>query len=191
MTLKIVLTGGPSSGKTSLTKELKNFLSVEAHVCQEAAEMLFRGGFPRQDWPEGLKNRQYAIFHLQKALENIALDTCHDAKYLFFDRGLLDGLCYWPEEASSFMDIMQIHPQHVYKRYDLVIQLGVAHQEDYQNSPVRTEDIQTSLAMEQKLKSIWSPHPNYIFIPYHPDWDVKRQKTLDLIRNLSSGHQNP
>lgn len=184
MAFNIVLTGGPSSGKTSLTKELKHRFSVEAHVCQEAAEMLFRGGFPRQDWVEGLKNRQYAIFHLQRALENIALDTCGDAKYLLFDRGLLDGLCYWPEDTSSFLDVMQINLEHIQKRYDLVIQLGVAHQEDYQNTPLRTEDAQTSLIMEQKLKSIWSSHPNYVFIPYSPDWSIKRQKTLELIRSL-------
>lgn len=184
MAFSIVLTGGPSSGKTSLTKELKAHFSVQAHVCQEAAEMLFRGGFPRQDWAEGLKNRQYAIFHLQKALENIALDTRGDAKYLFFDRGLLDGLCYWPEGADSFLDQMHIDLSQVQERYDLVIQLGVAHQSDYQNTSYRTEDAATSLHMEQRLKDIWSSHPNYVFIPYHPDWNTKRQKTLELILGL-------
>lgn len=184
MAFNIVLTGGPSSGKTSLTKELKHIYSAQAHVCQEAAEMLFRGGFPRQDCTEGLEQRQYAIFHLQKALENIAQNTRGDAKYLFFDRGLLDGLCYWPEESSDFAQAMNIEVNEVQDRYDLVIQLGVAREEDYQNTSFRTEDSKTSLAMEQKLKKIWSSHKNYTFIPYHADWEIKRTKTLELIHQL-------
>lgn len=186
MALNIVLTGGPSSGKTTMTKEIKDVYSTQALICQEAAEMLFRGGFPRQDSSEGLQQRQYAIFHLQKTLENIAEQTCQAADLIIYDRGLLDGLCYWPNNAPAFEEVMNIKINELRQKYDLIIQLGVAGADDYQNTAFRTEDPITSLEMEQKLQSIWSPHPNYEFIPYNASWETKRTRTLELIQQLKN-----
>lgn len=181
---KIVLTGGPSSGKSTLSQNLKNFFDTKLHVCQEAAEMLFRGGFPRLEDNLGLCERQYAIFHLQKALESISPSLNPSSEIIVFDRGLLDGLCYWPNSWQSYADKMQIDIDATRNDYNLVIQLGVAQSEDYQNSAFRPEDQQTSLELEQKLIEIWNPHPNYHFIPYTQEWENKTQRCLELI------HQN-
>ncbi len=182
---KVVLTGGPSSGKSTICQQLKDFYDTKIHVCQEAAEMLFRGGFPRKDDPVGLAERQYAIFHLQKALSHMTSTLNPSAEIVLFDRGLLDGLCYWPGSWQSFAEKMQINIESTRNDYHLVIQLGVAHSEDYQNCAFRPEDQQTSLNMEQKLIEIWKSHPNYYFIPYTLDWDDKIKSCLDLINKQS------
>lgn len=186
MAFHIVLTGGPSSGKTTMSKELREVYSPNVTICAEAAEMLFRGGYPRIDTSFGLEQRQYAIFHLQKSLENIALNNPQNSEIIIFDRGLLDGLCYWPGSFESFAKTMHIDISKTYQRYDLIIQLGVAHDEDYLNTAFRTESAETGLAMEKKLKEIWTGHPNYHFIPYNSDWEHKRQKTLELIQALKA-----
>jgi nicotinamide riboside kinase len=180
---KVVLTGGPSSGKTTLCQQLKQFYDTKLHVCTEAAEMLFRGGFPRLEDPESLKERQYAIFHLQMALSQLALKNSNSAEILLFDRGLLDGLCYWPETPDSFAKKMNITLQETLNEYDLVIQLGVAHETDYQNNAFRPEDLKTSLRLEQKLIEIWGQHKNYKFIPYCPDWTDKLGQCMTFINS--------
>ncbi len=181
---KVVLTGGPSSGKSTLSHHLKAFYSTKIHVCPEAAEMIFRGGFPRLEDSVGLTERQYAIFHLQKALAEISPTINPNAEILLFDRGLLDGLCYWPDTWQSFADKMKIDIADTRKEYDLIIQLGVAHSSDYQNTSFRPENQQTSLKMEQKLAEIWRPHSNYHFVPYTLNWDDKIKTCLELINNF-------
>ncbi len=178
---KVVLTGGPSSGKSTICQNLKDLFDTKIHICQEAATMLFRGGFPRIDDEVGLIERQYAIFHVQKALANLSQSVNPSAEILLFDRGLLDGLCYWPDSWDSYASKMQIDIEETKNDYNLVIQLGVAHSEDYQNSAFRPEDQQTSLNMEQKLVEIWKGHPNYHFIPYTSDWQDKIDLCLELI----------
>lgn len=185
---KVVLTGGPSSGKSTICRQLKDFFDHKLQACPEAAEMLFRGGFPRIENEIGLSERQYAIFHLQKALSRLSPSLNPSADILLFDRGLLDGLCYWPGSWQNFADKMQIDIAETRNHYDLVIQLGVAHCDDYQNNSFRPEDQQTSLDMEQKLIKIWQEHPNYHFVPYFKEWQDKLQACLNLIstcRNLS------
>jgi tRNA uridine 5-carbamoylmethylation protein Kti12 len=183
---KVVLTGGPSSGKSTICKQLKAIYSNKIQVCPEAAEMIFRGGFPRLEDSVGLAERQYAIFHVQKALTNLSSVLNPNAEILLFDRGLLDGLCYWPGSWNSFEDKMRINIESTRKDYQLVIQLGVAHQEDYQNTAFRPEDQQTSLDMEQKLKQIWEEHPNYHFLPYTLNLEDKSAHCLELINTFKS-----
>lgn len=181
---KVVLTGGPSSGKSTICKQLKAFYSTKIHVCPEAAEMIFRGGFPRLEDPVGLAERQYAIFHVQRALTGLASSQNPQAEILLFDRGLLDGLCYWPGSWDSFADKMRIDIQESRLDYQLVIQLGVAQMDDYQNTAFRPEDQETSLKMEQKLMQIWQDHPNYHFLPYSVNLEDKTSQCLQLISDL-------
>jgi hypothetical protein len=81
---------------------------------------------------------------------------------------------------------MRINIESTRKDYQLVIQLGVAHQEDYQNTAFRPEDQQTSLDMEQKLKQIWEEHPNYHFLPYTLNLEDKSAHCLELINTFKS-----
>ena len=180
---KVVLTGGPSSGKSTICRQVKEYFDLKIQSCPEAAEMLFRGGFPRVENEIGLYERQYAIFHLQKALSQLAPSLNPNAEVIIYDRGLLDGLCYWPGSWQNFADKMQIDIDQTRETYDLVIQLGVAHSDDYQNSAFRPEDQQTSLDMEQKLIKIWEGHRNYHFVPYTVNWDDKLKSCLDLINH--------
>ncbi len=46
--MKVVLTGGPSGGKTTLAATIQKEFSDQVLIVSEAASMLFSGGFPRR-----------------------------------------------------------------------------------------------------------------------------------------------
>ena len=69
--MKIVLTGGPSAGKTSAVDIMHRSDSSRTVVVQEAASLLYRGGFPRSKENLHMICQQRAIFHVQRELENI------------------------------------------------------------------------------------------------------------------------
>lgn len=54
--VKIVVTGGPSGGKTTLIEALQKDLKGKVAVVPEAASILYRGGFPRRStrWDENM-----------------------------------------------------------------------------------------------------------------------------------------
>ncbi|MCA9336722.1 AAA family ATPase [Candidatus Saccharibacteria bacterium] len=97
---RIVLTGGPSGGKTTLQRAISEQIP-EAYCAPEIATILLSGGFPapteRHPWEESWqRNFQLSVAVGQVALENI---TNHRAqqegkRLIVYDRGLLDGASY-------------------------------------------------------------------------------------------------
>ena len=67
--LTIVITGGPSAGKTALATLLLKELPDDTCVVPEAASILFHGGFPRGKLDFQLNRQQRAIYFVQKELE--------------------------------------------------------------------------------------------------------------------------
>jgi hypothetical protein len=69
---RVVLTGGPGAGKTATLELVRQALCPHVHVLQEAAGILFAGGFPRAAAPLVRRAAQRAIFFTQRELEAIA-----------------------------------------------------------------------------------------------------------------------
>ncbi len=91
---RIVLTGGPSAGKTAVLEVLRIALCQHVHVLPEAAGILFGGGFPRSSAPAIQRPGQRAIYFVQRELE--ATTIAMDAAVVMCDRGTIDSLAYWP-----------------------------------------------------------------------------------------------
>lgn len=66
---KIVLTGGPSGGKTTLANAIQKEFASHVMVVPEAASIVFGGGWPRRKTVNGVQQQQKAIFYLQRELE--------------------------------------------------------------------------------------------------------------------------
>ncbi len=114
---KIVITGGPCSGKTTVIEELaKRGFSVLKETAKEIVAI--RRHIPMTK--EESQIRQDLIFNEQLAKENKAEKK--DCEILFLDRGLIDGLSYsilYAGEAS----IQRYLPAVKEKNYDFVFLL--------------------------------------------------------------------
>ena len=162
--MKIVLTGGPSAGKTSIVEILYKSNSEKTVVVQEAASLLYRGGFPRAFEPKHVQSQQYAIYAVQSALEEIALEES-GGRTIVCDRGSLDGLAYWFGTKESFFEKVSSSMQKEIDRYNWVIHLDSASGYNYKNSATRPEKIFEAEKINELVKIAWSEHPNRLIIP--------------------------
>lgn len=178
--MKIVLTGGPSAGKTSIVDILNRSESERTQVVQEAASLLYRGGFPRSAEAVRLKCQQRAIFQVQKELEEIAaLDGGN--RTLICDRGTLDGLAYWPEDEAGFFTAMQSSMEAEIARYDWVIHLDTTFGEHYQTTSIRREGQAEARVVNEKVKQAWRLHPNRLIVEHETEFLRKVKKVLRAV----------
>lgn len=174
---KIVFTGGPSAGKTSLINRLKATFKDDASVffSPEVASMLLGNGFPRFEKGENSIFQQRAIYKTQEQMEGL-LEQEQKHRLCFFDRGLMDALAYVADPSSICENIQQ-----TIEGYDQIFHLEVAPQFKYttQNNKVRTESYIEALDLENRLKELWSPHPKYTFISAQQTFDEKFEDVFD------------
>ncbi|WP_206486404.1 AAA family ATPase [Thalassotalea sp. G2M2-11] len=160
---RIVLTGGPGGGKTTALDLIRREFCGKIASVPEAATMIFSGGINRSMDPEVLKAQQTAIFNLQKHLEDIQR-AAHPDCLILCDRGSLDGLAYWPESEQHFFETMNTSLELELARYDAVIFFETAAMSGASiksNNPVRNESEQAAVDLDNKLKKVWSQHPNF------------------------------
>ena len=69
---RIVLTGGPGTGKTAVLELVRQHFCEHVHVLREAAGIVFGGGFPHATEGDVLRAAQRAIFYVQRELEAAA-----------------------------------------------------------------------------------------------------------------------
>ena len=162
---KIVLTGGPSGGKTTALSILKETFGNKIALVQEAATLVYSGGFPRTDnSPVHIEHAQNIIFYTVHQLEELARRTS-DASVMVCDRGSIDGAVYWPHGPEDFFKAMKTSLEAELARYDAVIHLSPPPEKDfYQATNVRTENLQQAFEIDDKILKIWDKHPNRVII---------------------------
>jgi predicted ATPase len=178
-----VLTGGPGAGKTAVLEVVRRQLCEHVVVLPEAAGIVYGGGFPRHATEPGRRAGQLAIFHVQDQLETLALAE-GDPALVLCDRGVLDGLAYWPDGAGSFFAETQSTRAALFARYAAVLHLRTptaAHGYNHQN-PLRVESADEASAIDQRLLAVWEGHPRRVVIECTEDFLEKLQRTLDFLR---------
>lgn len=182
MTKKIVLTGGPSGGKTTALSILKETFGSQIELVQEAATMIYRGGFPRKDnSPQHIEHAQRIIFFTAHQLETLA-QTTTQAKLIVCDRGTIDGAVYWPKGPEDFFKAMNSSLEAELARYDAVIHLSPPPKRDfYQATNVRTENMEQAFEIDDKILSIWEKHPNRLVIARGKHYFEKAEMIKDFI----------
>jgi predicted ATPase len=180
----LVLTGGPGAGKTAVLEIVRRTLCKHIDVLPEAATVLFSGGFPRHNTEPGRRAAQNAIFHVQRAMESIALEE-QSAAIALCDRGTLDGLAYWPGGLDPACRSLGIARAAELARYRAVIHMRTpasGNGYDFSN-PVRTESHAEALEIDTRIAAAWEGHAHRVFIERAPDFLQKVARAVGAIRD--------
>lgn len=195
MIKKIVLTGGPGSGKTTVIESIKtNFGGkYKVIVIDETASYLINMGLrPFGDNPINMVDFQELVLKTQLAKEEIierGTELLPDENILLiYDRGLLDNCAYITEEEFSEV-LSRLDTKHTIseflERYDLVINL-VSRKDFYtlDNNPARSEAVEEALELGNKTLNAWIGHKNIKIVLPKDDVDEKIKEVLNHINNL-------
>ncbi len=101
--MRVVITGAPFSGKTTIVKLLSQ---IGFQTVPEAAEIVLR----REKWENEL-DLQTKIYKLQLRLEESV-----DGHLVFLDRGLPDGIAYLEKKGETLPELVEASKN----RYDYV-----------------------------------------------------------------------
>lgn len=188
----IVLTGGPGAGKTAVLETVRRSFDNIA-VLPDAAGIVFGGGFWRRQSVSGRKAAQRAIFHVQRELERLITEEGSVALALC-DRGTLDGLAYWPEDAASFFAETGVEREAELARYGAVIHLrtpAIDSRYEERNS-LQLEKMLDAQAIDNRIALAWEGHPNRVFIESSTDFFGKALRAVMQIKaNLPACYWEP
>jgi CYTH domain-containing protein/predicted ATPase len=167
---KIVITGGPCAGKSTVIAMLQQEYGDKLVVVPEAATMLLGSGFPvpgkdLPNSPQWQLSFQSAVSALQIQLEaSYALVAeRQEAQLMVCDRGLLDGLAYMQEGFDRVLAAHDLDVERVYARYDQVIHLEsvatcLPHLFDKAGNEQRYESLEEAQALELRTREAWKGH---------------------------------
>lgn len=184
MAKKLVITGGPSGGKTTLIEVLKKEFGNKIKIAPEAASILYKGGFPRIKNYAGYFHAQLAIVSTLRHIEDLLVE-CHPDSLIICDRGSLDSLAYWPDASEHFFSNIQSTRQVELLRYDWVLHLDTATEVDYDTTnPIRPESFHEALMLNEKVRSSWEGHPRRQIITAENDFFGKMKKSTDIVAQI-------
>jgi predicted ATPase len=176
------LTGGPGAGKTAVLEVIKQHFCEHVVVLPEAATIVFQGGFPRGPTEPARRAAQLAIFHVQRELEQWALEEKHGAVVLC-DRGTIDGLAYWPGSWETFWHSVGTSPEKEIARYAAVVHMRTPAADTGYNhvNPMRIESPAEAARIDKRIALAWADHPRRFFVESQRDFMVKTAIALQLV----------
>jgi predicted ATPase len=183
---RIVLTGGPGGGKTTAADLFRREIGQRVVVVPESATLLFSAGFPRSHEAHARKSAQLAIFHVQKNLEDVQ-SALYPQRILLCDRGTIDGAAYWPDDPGGFFEAIGSTRERELARYDAVIFFETAAAGGISvegGNPTRIESNEEALALDRRLRDIWSGHPRFLVIPHTPSFVSKIMSGLAALESI-------
>ena len=178
----VVLTGGPGGGKTAILEMARRYFCKHVVILPEAASVVFGGGFPRINTSLGKRSAQRTIFHVQRELEELALEA--RPAVVLCDRGTVDGLAYWPGTHKAFFEEFNTSLAKELKRYASVIHVAVPSSATmYQRNGMRHETIAQARALDRHIARAWRGHPRQLVVGSQAGFLDKLAYAIELLRN--------
>lgn len=192
---KIVITGGPCGGKTTVLPYLKKHFESKGYtilfIPETATELIGGGICP---WTTGT-NLDYQICQVELQLQKERIFT-QGAKtmpkekiIIVCDRGLMDNRVYMSEDDfQKVLEAVGHSEQDFYDEYDAIFHLssvaeGKPELYTFENNRARYENVDQAIELDHNLIQAWSKHPHHYVIDNSTDMEGKAQR---LLRYLSS-----
>ena len=194
---KIVMTGGPAGGKTTLTTRLVKELTALGYrvlIAPEAATELISGfGIKPFGNCVSMYEFQYFVTDSQLQKERLAARAAElvpEEKVLIIcDRGLLDNKAYVSQkEYDVILKYFGLTEQQVLDSYDAVIHLvssayGAEYAYSYNNT-ARYETLEGAREKEELALMCWQKHPHRVVIGNSVNFDNKIRKAMNEIYKI-------
>lgn len=169
MVKKIVLTGGPCGGKSTMLEKLKDRYSQEAVFVEEVAtHLLSRDWKVPEKWSAQWQDDfEGAVIEKQLEFEAKSLEKAQKEKkrLIILDRGLLDAVAYLSGGIDDFIQKFGIGRLEALDRYEGVIHLESLatwhpklHKELIKSNPMRFESVKRAVELEKKHQLAWNNH---------------------------------
>ncbi len=196
--VKIVLTGGPAAGKTTLiSRVLKEFKQEDGWkvitIPETATELISGFGIKPFDNCMSMFDFQYFVIADQLHKEKLALDAAQKVPeqnvLILYDRALLDDKAYITDaEFEYVVSHFGLTTEAVLAKYDAVIHLvtcakGAEFAYNLGND-ARTEDIGHAIELDDNTLRAWSTHPNLRIVDNAVDFEKKIQRGLREISRI-------
>lgn len=165
---KIVLTGGPCSGKSTLIREIQKTYGHLVHCVPEVATILMTQVGIHPDVHDEAHNARFQkiLYRVQRSFEEAAeLQALKDGKKaIILDRGTLDAIAYFDASTSEhrqalFEKTTGLSVSEELQRYALVLFLESPPPDVYQvmcqNNPARTETYDQAIALSERTRDAW------------------------------------
>ena len=166
---KIVLTGGPCSGKTKVINALKEKFSNEGYnviiVPETAAQLIGGNILPNDKDYEHTLMFQEIVFKTQNRKETLALEYADFVKktddiIIIYDRAIMDGKAYmhYDSDFSDMLEKYSLSEIGVTDNYDMVIDmvsLSSLRKDLYVNDEIRKEDSTLASILDKKTLDSW------------------------------------
>ena len=185
---KIVITGGPCAGKTTLMGLLAAAFVGRGRevvlVNECATELLAQGITP--DSCGSVLGFQRHVFDLQLEKEDRLAGMSPDAVVLL-DRGLMDNAGYLPDdELDMLLSERSMTRADAYARYDAVVHLvtaaiGAEKFFSHETNEHRLEGVEEAVRVDEALRAGWSGHPNLQVVNNEGTFEGKLNRAIAAV----------
>ena len=186
---RIVLTGGPGAGKTTVAAALARAEPGRFVIVPEAATQVY--GRLRTRWDRldatGRREVQRQIYALQIEQEH-RLRRDHPDRVLLLDRGTVDGAAYWPGGAEDYWRALGTTAAAELARYDAVVWLqtcaAVDAYDGETSNACRHEDRALAVRRCDSVLHLWRSHPRLLRVEAFPRFEDKLAAATDAVLRL-------
>ena len=195
MPIRIVLTGGPCAGKSTVLKRIVQKYTekgYKVYTLPESATLFIQGGadFLTKDAHLSFVTETAKLqFQLQMEDSMIRIaEACGQKSMIICDRGSMDTFAYISEEVKQAIlkDVGRTDVELRDQRYDAVLHICTAAKGAEQfytlaNNTCRSESIELARQVDDQLMGAWVGHPQLHVINAEVDFEVKIKNVLTVM----------
>lgn len=202
--IRIVITGGPCGGKTTLLSRAKQCLlsrGYEVVVLPETATELIGAGFSpaKERWRDSLAFQSHLLdysIEREELYQRMAGDLVTGRpRIILCDRGIPDIAAYVGKEVLvELLRKRGLRLADVFKRYRQVIHMVTAAdgaEEHYtlENNAARSESPEEARALDKRTQEAWYGHPSLTIVSNEGNFEMKVSQAVSAFFRVLGIHR--